>query len=147
MPTFDLFDEMVADGVEFELHRNGAIVAAKDPAVARGSLEKLEPMRKYGYELPREVISGAELHELEPALSPVITTGFVLDEQMHVDGSLSRVACDLALRRGVQISRARRSSTSIGSARVQSECRTATSEFDADAFLLAAGSWTPGVAR
>jgi D-amino-acid dehydrogenase len=147
VPTFDLIDEMIADGVEFDLHRNGALVAAKDPAVARGSLEKLEPMRKFGYELPRELIGGSELHELEPALSPAITTGFVLDQQMHVDSaSFSRGLATWLISRGVQIIEGDEvvDFDRTGS-RVQS-LRTVTSEIKADGFVLAAGSWTPSVA-
>ena len=32
-------------------------------------------MRDYGYELPDDIITGVELHELEPALSPNVTAG------------------------------------------------------------------------
>ena len=73
--VFDLVDEMVADGVEFELHRQGMLIAARDADHARQELAKLEPMRAYGYELPDDVLTGAELHALEPALAPEVDAG------------------------------------------------------------------------
>jgi D-amino-acid dehydrogenase len=147
VPTFDQIDEMIADGVEFELHRNGALVAAKDPAVARASLEKLEPMRKYGYELPRELIGGSALHELEPALSPAITTGFLLDQQMHVDSeSFSRGLAAWLIERGVQIIEGDEVVDFDQVGRGVRAVRTVTTEIEADGFVLAAGSWTPKVA-
>ena len=54
--VFDLVDGMRDDGVEFELHRQGMLVAAREPDLAREELSKLQPMREYGYELPDDVL-------------------------------------------------------------------------------------------
>ena len=39
--VFDLIDEMLADGVEFELHKQGMVYAAREPDDARAELRKL----------------------------------------------------------------------------------------------------------
>ena len=67
--VFDLIEEMRADGVEFELHKQGMVYAARDVEDARNELGKLAPMRQFGYDLPNDVITGSELQELAPWLS------------------------------------------------------------------------------
>ena len=66
---FDLVEQMRADGVECELYKQGMVFAARSPDDARNELRKLQPMREHGYDLPDDILTGAELHELEPALS------------------------------------------------------------------------------
>ena len=75
---------MVSDGVEFELHRQGMLMAGKDPVKLRKELDKLLPMRDFGYELPDDLVLDDELHELEPALSAEIRAGFVVPQHWHV---------------------------------------------------------------
>ena len=41
-------------------------------------------MRAHGYELPEEITTGAELHELEPALAPEVDAGFLVRQHWHV---------------------------------------------------------------
>ena len=101
---FDLVDEMVADGVEFELHRLGMLVAARDAGPARGELAKLAPMRALGYELPDEITVGAELHAIEPALAPEVDAGFLVHQHWHVRPDSFTAGLAAALRRmGVEI--------------------------------------------
>ena len=81
---FDLIEDMQADGVEFELHKQGMVYAARSAEDARAELRGLAPMREYGYDLPDDIITGAELHELEPALSAEVTAGFLVRQHWHV---------------------------------------------------------------
>ena len=68
--VFDLIEEMRADGVEFELHKQGMVYAAAHRRRrARRAAQAGRRCASYGYDLPDDVITGAELHELEPALS------------------------------------------------------------------------------
>ena len=73
---FELVEQMRADGVECELYKQGMVFAARSPDDARNELRKLQPMREHGYELPDDILTGAELHELEPALSEKVRAGF-----------------------------------------------------------------------
>jgi D-amino-acid dehydrogenase len=82
--VFELVDDMVASGMEFELHKKGMIVVASEERVARAALEKLEPMRSYGYGIPDSFMDADELHELEPVLSTKAKVGFLIEEQWHV---------------------------------------------------------------
>ena len=85
MPAvFELVEEMRADGVEFELHRQGMLVAARDPKTAREELAKLRPMRAHGYELPDEILEADDLRAVEPALADEINGGFEVRQHWHV---------------------------------------------------------------
>ena len=59
-------------------------MAGQDPAKLRKELDKLLPMREFGYELPDDLVLDEELHELEPALSAEIRAGFVVPQHWHV---------------------------------------------------------------
>ena len=148
VPVFDQVDEMLANGVEFEIQRSGSLVAAKDPAVAQGMLDGVQPMRKYGYRFPTELICGSELHELEPALSPAVTSGWILDQQVTVDpasftSGLARwlTANGVDVLEGAEVIGFRRSADGVRAV------RTSTEEISGDAFVIAAGVWTRPLAR
>jgi len=66
--VFTLVDEMAADGVEFELYKTGMICATADAKEAQEVLDGMEPMRAFGFRLPDALLTGQELHALEPAL-------------------------------------------------------------------------------
>ena len=75
---------MGADGVEFEMHKQGMVYAAQSAEDARSELRKLDPMRQFGYELPDDILTSDELHALEPALSSKVTAGFLVRDHWHV---------------------------------------------------------------
>lgn len=146
--VFDLVDEMRADGVEFELHRQGMLVAARDPETAREELAKLTPMRAFGYELPDDVLTGGELHELEPALADDVNGGFQVRQHWHVRPDSYTAGIAAALRRmgvelveGAEVTGFERNGTRVTSV------RTTTDSHRADAFMLAAGAATSPLAR
>ena len=90
--------------MEFELHKQGMVYAARSAEDARAELRGLAPMREYGYDLPDDVITGAELHELEPALSAEVTAGFLVRQHWHVKPDTITAGLAAALRRdGVDI--------------------------------------------
>jgi D-amino-acid dehydrogenase len=146
--AFELVDEMVADGMQFELYKLGMICATAGEKDARKVLDSLQGMRKHGFSLPDDLLLGDELHALEPSLSPRVQAGFHLAEQWHVRPTTMTLELARRLRElGVEIREGARVSgfaSSNGSVRA---ARTAQGEIDADAFVLAAGSWTTPLAR
>jgi D-amino-acid dehydrogenase len=146
--VFDLVDEMRSDGVEFELHQDGMVVVAREPETARGELAKLQPMRAFGYELPDDVLSAPNLHALEPALADEIGGGFEVTQHWHVRPDSFTAGLAAALRRmGVEIVEgAEVADFETDGARV-SGVRTAVGDYSADSLLLAAGAWTPPLAK
>jgi D-amino-acid dehydrogenase len=146
--VFDLVEEMQAAGVEFELHRQGMLVAARNPQTAREELAKLQPMRAYGYELPDDVLDAAELHEVEPALADEINGGFQVRQHWHVrpDSYTAGIATALG-RMGVDVVENAEVTDFATNGSTVTAARTRAGEHRADAFLLAAGSWTQPLAK
>jgi D-amino-acid dehydrogenase len=145
--VFDLVEEMRADGVDFDLYKQGMLIAARDVEHAREELAKLEPMRAHGYELPEDVISGEELHAVEPALSEAVGGGALISQHWHVRPDTFTEGIATALRgMGVTIVEAAEvNDFSVGAGRVTS-VRSTAGDYSADAFLLAAGAWTNSLA-
>ena len=147
--VFDLVDEMVADGIAFELHKNGMICATAEPAEARKVLASMEPMRAAGYRLPTELLQGEELHALEPALSDRVQAGFYVEEQWHVRANTFTEGLGRRVRElGAEV---REGAGVVGFATVDGRVRAARTsageEVEGDAFVLAAGAWTTPLAR
>ena len=146
--VFDVIEEMEADGVEFELHKQGMVYAARNPEDARNELRKLEPMREFGYELPDEIITDGELHDLEPGLSDEVTAGFLISQHWHVRPDTFTAGLAAALRRdGVEISEGAEVVELVREGRKLTHVRTAAGDVAADKVVLAAGSWTTPLAH
>ena len=146
--VFALVDAMAADGVEFELHKDGMICATARPEDARKVLDAMEPMRRVGLELPTELLVGEELHALEPALSDRVQAGFHVEQQWHVRAStftdgLARRVRDLGAE---LVDEAEVHGFDAVDGRVRA-VRTSRGDWAGDAFLLAAGSWTTPLVR
>jgi D-amino-acid dehydrogenase len=146
--AFVLVDGMVADGIEFELYKLGMLCATADEREARKVLDSLAPMKRHGFELPDDLMLDAELHAFEPALSPRVRAGFAIAEHWHVRSSTLIDGLARSLRaRGVTIATsAPVTGFDIEHGTVRAVSTTA-GDHSADAFVLAAGSWTTKLAR
>lgn len=146
--TFDLVDGMVADGIAFELYKFGLVVASASERELRKFLDGLAGMREHGLSVPGEVIVGDALQALEPALSPRARAGLYLDEHWHVRPQTMTVGIAHRLRAmGAEIHEGARVEGFDATDGAVRAVRTATGEFGADVFVLAAGSWTTQLAR
>jgi D-amino-acid dehydrogenase len=146
--VFGLVDEMAADGIEFELYKAGMICATADAKEAQRVLDSMRPMREYGIALPDALLIGDELHALEPALSDRVQAGFYVEQQWHVRADtfttgLARRVRELGTE-VVEEAEVHGFDTTDGRVRA---VRTGRGDFAADAFLLAAGSWTAPLLR
>jgi D-amino-acid dehydrogenase len=146
--VFALVDEMAADGVEFELYKTGMICATADAKEAQKVLDGMEPMRAFGFGLPDTLLAADELHALEPALSDRVRSGFYVEQQWHVRANTFTEGLGRRLRElGTEIvEEAEVLGFDTTDGRVRA-VRTPKGEFPADAFLLAAGSWTTPLVR
>ncbi len=145
--VFELVDAMEAEGVEFELYRQGMLVAAEREEAARRELGKLAPMRAYGYELPDDVLTGEALHAEEPALAPEVGAGFLVNEHWHVRADSFTAGLAAAVRGlgATIVEGAEVMDFAIEGPRARG-VRTAAGDYEADAIVLAAGAWTTELA-
>lgn len=146
--VFHLVDDMAADGVQFDLWKLGMVCATAKPEEARKVLRSLEGMRRHGYELPDDILGEDEIHELEPSLNDRVKAGFHLAAQWNVKADTMTAGLGAKLREmGVEVLEG---SQVFGfdhdGSRVR-VARTARGDIAADAFVLAAGSWTTPLAR
>ena len=145
---FELVEQMRADGVECELYKQGMVFAARSPDDARDELRKLQPMREHGYELPDDILTGAELHELEPALSEKVRAGFQIREHWHVrPDSITAGLADVLRRDGVDVREGAEVVELVQQGNRLTTVRTAAGDLEADVVVLAAGAWTTELAR
>ncbi|MGH3112231.1 MAG: NAD(P)/FAD-dependent oxidoreductase [Gaiellaceae bacterium] len=78
--TLELFDELRAAGVEFEMHSTGIVFAALSGDTVEHYSEMFHDLRDAGYDDPVDVLDAGGIHELEPALARSVVGGF------HVHG-------------------------------------------------------------
>lgn len=121
--------ELRDDGVEFELHESGMLVAALTEAGLEEYAGMLQDAEAAGYHGPVRVLDGKEAREVEPAVGEaVIGAVHAPAEQYLRPESLSRGLADRLRKSGAEI-------------REGADVRD-LGELDADAVVLAAGAWS-----
>jgi D-amino-acid dehydrogenase len=143
-----LLEEMAADGIPIELQRSPLLVAAADAQHARTFLTRLEPVARLGFEIPDRLLGQAELLTLEPALTDVVTTGFVIEPHCIVNpGAVVGGLRDRLTELGVEILEGTEVSDMEMEAGRVSALRTSAGRFPCDSVVIAAGAWLEQVGR
>lgn len=145
--TIELFDGLVADGVEFEMHADGLLFLFLTHAALEEELLVLEELRREGY--PGEVtgLSGDEVRALEPAVGGAVVGGIIAPAERHVRPETLTAGLASALRaRDVEI-RERTEVTGLSGADGAWSLRTADGEVRADRVVVACGAWTGGIVK
>ncbi|MGH2453585.1 MAG: NAD(P)/FAD-dependent oxidoreductase [bacterium] len=145
--TMSLFDDLAADGVRFDMYREGLLFAFLQEAHMAHLLEDFERLRPYGYGRPK-ILSGAEVRDLEPALSDQVRSGFFLAQERHVQpetlisGLLARLRqLGAEVRPHSAVTDIERRSGTV------TAVATPAGRVEGDRFLIAAGAWSGQVAR
>ncbi len=145
--VFELVAAMEQEGIEFELHRQGMLMASRDPDDLRKELIKLQPMREFGYELPDDILLDDDLREVEPSLSAEVRAGFVVPQHWHVRPESFNQGVAVAARDlGVEILEGAEVLDFVVEGNRVTGLRTAAGDRRASSVVLAAGSWTPRLA-
>lgn len=80
--TFELFDALQADGVEFEMGTAGLLFCFLDPGKRDRMLDGLASVKSLGYSpLP---MSASEMQDLEPQLGDQIEEGILVEQERQV---------------------------------------------------------------
>jgi D-amino-acid dehydrogenase len=127
--AFELFDELRAAGVDFEMHSAGMVVAALTEEGLDEYVTMIRDAQAAGYGEPVEILARDEVRELEPAVGEAVVGGVYTPAERHVrPESLSRGLADWLRANGAEIREG------VG---VQS-----LDELEADAVVVAAGVWS-----
>ncbi|GGX04432.1 NAD(P)/FAD-dependent oxidoreductase [Streptomyces lomondensis] len=99
--TVHLFDAYEKEGVRFEYHRTGQLMAFRTHEAMRRYQAEAAHLERIGHTaIP---LSGDELRDLEPALGPQVRTGLRCPQERHVDpASLVRGLADRCRDLGVR---------------------------------------------
>jgi D-amino-acid dehydrogenase len=144
--TFTLFDELEADGIEFEMHRAGLLFCFLDAVNSTHVLTDIDRAADLGY---KPVLLGAdEVIEMEPEVTTDVRAGIYLEQERQVrpeslvTGYLKRLLDDGAdIRVATQIRGFEYSHGRIVGARNGDEV------IEGDEFVIAAGAHSGRLAR
>ena len=147
--VFDLIEEMRADGVEFELHKQGMVYAAQQrrrrarrAAQARADARaRLRAARRRHHRRRAARARAGAVPEGDRRASRSASTG-TCGRTRSRPGSPTCCAATASRSR-----RAPRSSSSCARGRRLTHVRTAAGDIEADMVVLAAGAWTTPLAR
>ena len=140
--TLELYDRLVADGVEFEMHKNGLLFLFLDERAAEEEAAVLEDLRRHGYPGDVRRLSLSEAQDLDPAVGDGVRGAFLATAERFVrpESLTAGLASalrekDVELREGVEVS-------TIEAGRGDWRLRIPHEEVVADRVLVAAGAWT-----
>jgi D-amino-acid dehydrogenase len=103
-PTFELYDELERAGLDAGLTSHGLLHVFGRPGPAARSLASAAVMRRYGYTVPDDLLTGTELRELEPTLSRRAQAGYLIGQERHIDPArLTAGLAGLARKAGAEL--------------------------------------------
>ena len=144
--TFDLFDELEADGVEFEMHRAGLLFCFLDAVNSTHVLTDIDRAADLGYK--PVLLDADEVIEMEPEVTSDVKAGIYLEQERQVrpeslvTGYLKRLLDEGAdVRVATQIGGFEYSQGRIVGARNGDEV------IEGDEFVIAAGAHSGRLAR
>jgi D-amino-acid dehydrogenase len=139
--TAELLDAYRADGIEFEMHAQGLLMAFTDRENLEHHLGTLDLVRRF--DLDPKVLIGDDVRAHEPLLSDRVHGGILFPRERHLDPrALVQSLHARLLELGVKIVE----HTPVTAVRTTGRGVTAvvaeSGPVEGDAFVLAAGAWT-----
>jgi glycine/D-amino acid oxidase-like deaminating enzyme len=140
-PTFELYDELEREGLAAGMMSHGLLHVFSRSRSAARSLAAVAVMRHYGYMVPDHLLTGAELRELEPALSRRAEAGYLIGQERHIDPALLTAGlAGLARKSGAEIWEQTGVSRLDGTGRRVQAVATADGSRPVESVVLAGGS-------
>ncbi len=145
--TMARYDELAADGVEFEMHRSGVLMVFPDAGKAADARAEVEAVAVAGRAACREV-DAAELYEMEPLLRPGFHHGVFVGGERHVRPDTLTAGLGTALRRaGAEIHEGALATGFRSEGRRVKAIVTSQGDLEVDAVVLAAGAQSGTLSR
>ncbi|GAA3669390.1 FAD-dependent oxidoreductase [Arthrobacter ginkgonis] len=144
--TLEIFDDYRADGMDFEMHTDGLLMAFTEQDNFDHHLDNLDLATEYGRE--PQVLRRDAVHEHEPLLTDAVLGGIYFPHERHVDpGAMAAALHRRLVAMGVGI---------VENAPIDAVDRTGDritavhsrgNRYAADRIVLAAGAWTGGLSK
>lgn len=146
--TIELYDDLRASGVEFEMDASGLLIVALSQKKLEEKVRLIETVRKAGYEGEVDHLGAEEAKRLEPALSEGVVGGLHARDTRHVrPESLTAGLLENMIANGVEVIEnsevAGISSVNNGGWKVH----TSSGDLAADKLVVAAGVWSADLLR
>ena len=146
--TFDLFDDLRAQGTETTLSRPGMAHGFLTAAGARASLEVQQRMAPGRYAMPDDIVEGPDAADLDPAFTTQVKAGYVVEGE----GVLDPAAFSAALAKAVteRGGRIREHTDVTGFREVGGRViavETTAGDIECEAVAIAAGPWSATLLR
>ena len=149
--TMERYDELAADGVQFEFSESGLLMAFRDFDEAEAARKEVELVAAAGVTSGTascHELNEAELYEREPMLRPGFGFGLFLDEGRHVRPESVTAGLASSLRAsGVEIHEAVTATGFRSEKQRVTAIMTSKGELEVDAVVLAAGAHTGSLSR
>ncbi len=144
--SIETFDEYRADGMDFEMHNDGLLMAFTQKENLEHHLNNLDLVRRF--ELDPQVLVGDDVRVHEPLLSDNVYGGIYFPLERHVDpGAMTRALRQRLSELGVEIiDNAPVDRVEIAGTTV-TEVHGGGRRFRGERFVLAAGAWTGPLSR
>lgn len=140
--TFELYASLEANGLRFEMHRDGVLFTYLAEAELAAAGHEFTELAAAGCSAPRP-LGRAEVLALEPALSEATVGGYLAGDEAHVRPESLNAALVASVRGlGVEI---RTGATVTGASRPPGESlriETTAGAVRADRLVIAAGAWS-----
>jgi D-amino-acid dehydrogenase len=139
--TIETFDEYRADGMDFEMHNEGLLMAFTQKENLEHHLDNLDLPKSF--ELDPQVLLGDDVRTREPLLSDAVYGGIYFPQERHLDpGAMVQSLQKRLVELGVKIvENSPVDRVTIRGNKVTS-VHSGEQTFDGDRFVLAAGAWT-----
>ena len=132
-------------GLDFGFEPRGLVVVCESASGLASARRELDELRALGGD--GRALSAAELHELEPRIAKHVAGGVFFPEDAHLrPADLVHGLAGLARARGVEILTGQDVLAFERDGARIARVFTTRGEFEAEAFVLAAGAWSPEVA-
>jgi D-amino-acid dehydrogenase len=141
--TLAAFDRLREDGISFEMHSRGLIVACTSEKNLAAEWATLEELRVLGYEGSLELLDGDGVRSLEPVLSKEVVGGIYAGTERHVrPETLTAGLAEWLRNAGAEIREHTEVTRIVKSGSGWVTETTAGDDFAADRVVIAAGVWT-----
>jgi D-amino-acid dehydrogenase len=144
--AMQILDGYVTEGIDFEMHERGLLMAFLSAENFRHHREMLDVATSFGLE--PETLTGSEVRDREPALSPGVLGGIFFPHERHLDPvTLVDALRKRCIQMGVAVEEFSRVDQVERSGSRAIAVRSRERRFAADRFVLAAGAWSGPLSR
>lgn len=141
-PTWDLFDQLAAEGLRFEMHEAGLLFLGLEERNVKQLNESLQMLEGH-FGVGPQLVKRHELRERDPAINPDVAGGVFLPRERHIRPDQ---LCAALVERIEELGGEVRSDVAVNGLRQRGTTVTAVAtsmgEVPADRVLLAAGAWS-----